>query len=123
MKRVLIVDDSPLSRSVVRSSLSMAMSDSVDVTEAGDGAAALRALKFGAFDLIFADLNMPNLDGTSLVVETRKLPRHVKTPIVIVSSLINPAKEAELRRLGANAVLKKPFQVSGLKQALVEVAR
>jgi two-component system chemotaxis response regulator CheY len=108
MKKVLIVDDSPLARQVVRAAVQASIPQ-CEMVEAGDGAAALRLLGTRGFDLVVCDLNMPVLDGQGLIVRMRGLPLHKRTPVMVLSSLVNDALAAQLRASGANVVVKKPF--------------
>lgn len=120
MKKVLIVDDSALARQVVRAAV-MAVLGSAEFIEAEDGAVALRTLNTKEIDLVFCDLNMPVLDGHALLARLRGLAHHKKTPVIILSSLINDAKSAQLRAAGANVVLKKPFSPQQIRDSLKSV--
>ena len=120
MKKVLIVDDSSLARQVVRAAIA-SMLAGAEFTEAEDGLAALRTLTTKSFDLIFCDLNMPSLDGHGLLARMRGLPNHKKTPVIILSSLVNEAKSAQLKAAGANFVIKKPFSPQQIKEGLTAV--
>lgn len=120
MKKVLIVDDSSLARQVVRAAIS-SMLAGAEFTEAEDGLAALRTLTTKSFDLVFCDLNMPSLDGHGLLARMRGLPNHKKTPVIILSSLVNEAKSAQLKAAGANFVIKKPFSPQQIKEGLTAV--
>lgn len=120
MKKVLIVDDSSLARQVVRAAIA-SMLAGAEFTEAEDGLAALRTLTTKSFDLVFCDLNMPSLDGHGLLARMRGLPNHKKTPVIILSSLVNEAKSAQLKAAGANFVIKKPFSPQQIKEGLTAV--
>ena len=74
-KRILTVDDSKTMRQMVSSTLRKA---GFDVNEAEDGKKALTVLSAGRFDLIITDLNMPNMDGISLIKTVRANPLGTK---------------------------------------------
>lgn len=116
MKRILIVDDSPLARQVVRAAAQTSIGN-CEIVEAGDGGAALRLATMKSFDLIVCDLNMPVLDGHGLLVRLRGLALHRRTPVIILSSLVNDAIAAQLKAAGANIVIKKPFSNAQFRES------
>ena len=108
--RILVVDDSDIIRSVVKKALSMAGLEIGAVFEAADGSEALDMLKREWVDVVFADINMPKMDGLEMMRRMVADPLMHDIPVVIISSDQNQAKLAELTRLGAHACLKKPFR-------------
>ncbi|MEQ1571279.1 MAG: response regulator [Myxococcota bacterium] len=119
MKKVMIVDDSPLARQLVRAAVSSMIGvGGAEFLEAEDGSVALRQLTVKKVDLIVCDLNMPVLDGHALLARVRGLSLHKTTPFIVLSSLVNDAKVVQLKAAGANAVLKKPFSTQQLKDSL-----
>lgn len=112
--RVLIVDDS-LS---VRKAQERFLADlGCRVTAAKDGLEALERLRNGVFDLIFTDLEMPQLNGYELIVEIRNHPAWTQTPVVVISSRGADKYITKAMNLGANSFLPKPFT----EQQLVDV--
>ena len=118
MKKVMIVDDSALTRQLVRAALSMILGTTTQFAEAEDGAAALKHLVAKPVDLIVCDLNMPVLDGHGLIARVRNMGHHRSTPVIVLSSLVNDAKTAQLKAAGANVVLKKPFTNQQIRDSL-----
>ena len=106
---VLVVDDSP----TVVKFVSFALKKSgFEVITAGDGMEAVEKLSTleGGIDLVITDLNMPNMDGYSLISTLRQNPKHGATPIIILSSEAD-ADDRELgMKVGANSYLVKPFR-------------
>ena len=82
-KRVLAVDDSKTMRDMVTFTLKKA---GFDVAEAEDGQRALAVLNASKFDLIITDLNMPNMDGISLIKQVRSASSHRAVPILILTT-------------------------------------
>ena len=115
-KRVLIVDDSKTMRDMVAFTLKGA---GFEVTEAEDGQKALTLLRTATVDLTITDLNMPNMDGVTLIRNMRADPRHRSTPILMLTTESDPAKKADGRAAGATGWIVKPF----VPDKLVEVAR
>jgi len=106
VKRILTVDDSQTMRDMVAFTLRKA---GFDVNVAEDGTKALIALSGGRFDLIITDLNMPNMDGISLIKNVRADSRHRAVPILILTTESDEVKKAAGKKAGATGWLVKPF--------------
>ncbi len=106
MASILAVDDSPSMRQMVAFTLKSA---GFDVTEAEDGVDALSKARSGNFNLVLADVNMPNMDGISLVRELRQLPDYRFTPLLILTTESGQDKKMEGKAAGATGWLVKPF--------------
>jgi CheY-like chemotaxis protein len=109
--RVLIVDDE---RGVREFLSQLLLEDGYEVAEADDGAAALRLLERGPFDLILLDMMMPGMDGWELA--RRIDERKIETPILVVTAMRNAAEVAE--ELGAVGYITKPFDIGALSRAV-----
>jgi len=109
MKPILIVDDSLFARMMIRRCLSVTSLSGRDIIEAANGQEALDILDRTDISLVVADLNMPVLDGWSLLRRIRTSPRLRHVPVIVVSSLINDESRADLYRIGASSVLGKPL--------------
>jgi two-component system chemotaxis response regulator CheY len=103
---ILTVDDSSSLRMAIRIALSGA---GYDVSEAVDGLDGLNKAKAGKFDMIIADLNMPNMNGLEMIREIRKLPIQTGTPIIFLTTESDEAIKQEARAAGATGWLVKPF--------------
>jgi two-component system chemotaxis response regulator CheY len=106
-KTILIVDDSASLRQVVAIALKGA---GYDVIEAADGKDALAKLTGQKVHLIISDVNMPNMDGITLVKELKKLPAYKFTPIIMLTTESQESKKAEGQAAGARAWVVKPFK-------------
>lgn len=106
MANILAVDDSASMRSMVAFTLRGA---GHDVSEAENGQAALDAAKAGGFQLVLADVNMPVMDGITLVRELRALPNYAGVPILILTTESHADKKMEGKSAGATGWLVKPF--------------
>ena len=107
MAKILIVDDSASMRHMVSFTLAGA---GHQVTEAPDGADALALAKAGgSFDLVLSDVNMPKMDGISLVKELRTLPTFKFTPILMLTTESGSDKKTEGKNAGATGWIVKPF--------------
>ena len=102
--RVLICDDSSLARKQMARALPKNWN--AEVTFAFDGRNALEKLRAGAGELLFLDLNMPEMDGYEVLDAIRKEDLPVLT--MVVSGDIKPEARARVRKLGAIEFIKKP---------------
>lgn len=106
-KTILVVDDSASLRQVVNLTLQSA---GYDVIEACDGKDALAKLDGKKVHLIISDVNMPNMDGISLLKEVKKHPCYKFTPIIMLTTESGENKKQEGQAAGAKAWVVKPFQ-------------
>lgn len=113
---ILTVDDSASLRMAIRAALSGA---GYAVTEAGDGVEGLSKATSGRYDLIITDLNMPRMDGLTMIRELRRNPGQAGVPIVFLTTESDEAIKAQARAAGATGWLVKPFDAA----QLVKVAR
>jgi CheY-like chemotaxis protein len=102
--RILVVDDEPDLRFVLRRIFARA---GHEVSEAGDGAAALASVQVSAPDLVVTDMMMPVMGGVDLIRALRADPATAAIPILAVSG------DAHLA-VGADAALAKPYQCAEL---------
>jgi two-component system nitrogen regulation response regulator GlnG len=91
---VLVADDEPSIRFVVRETL---LAAGHDVVEVADGDAALRALSEGAFDVAFCDIRMPGASGLELLERTRAVGNDVAIVIVTAQNTLENVVEAMKR--------------------------
>ena len=80
-----------------------------DVTEAEDGVVALNQARSGNFDLVITDVNMPNMDGITLISELRKLPNYKFTPLLMLTTESSSDKKMAGKNAGATGWIVKPF--------------
>ena len=112
MKTVLVIEDQKPVRESIGDLLELA---GFKTRLIGDGQAALEILLKTPFDLVTLDLNMPSLDGISLLetLAAQEGP-NAKTPIVVISAYLSPETSETLRQLGVAHCLPKPFETSEL---------
>lgn len=115
--QILVVDDSPSVRQQVGLALSQ---QGFTVTEASDGMEGLDKASKASFNVIITDLNMPRMDGLTLVSNVRAAG--VKTPIVVLSTYSSDALRSALKAAGANGLVVKPFNAELLLTAVRKLA-
>ncbi|MDX3927782.1 MAG: response regulator [Shinella sp.] len=114
--KILTVDDSASIRLTTRVTLTNA---GYQVTEAVDGADGLAKLQSGQFDMIVTDLNMPNMDGLTMIRELRKLPAHTGVPVIFLTTESDGELKQQAKAAGATGWLTKPFD----PESLVKIVR
>ena len=114
-KRVMAVDDSATVRQVLQMTLEGA---GYEVLEAVDGKDALNKLAGVPVDMMVTDLNMPNMDGITLITRLRALPQYKFTPIIMLTTESQGERIREGRQLGVQAWIVKPFRPEQLVEAV-----
>jgi len=114
--KILTVDDSRTMRDMLRLALSGA---GFDVVQAVDGADGLDVLERETPDLVITDINMPKMDGISLIREARKLLRF--TPILALTTESQQPKRDEAKKSGATGWLVKPVGGADLMKIVKQV--
>lgn len=118
MPTILAVDDSASMRQMVAFTLKGA---GYDVIEAGDGVEALELAKTSSVNLVLTDVNMPKMDGISLIKELRALPSYKFTPMLMLTTESAADKKAEGKAAGATGWLVKPFNPEQLLATIKKV--
>jgi len=119
MARILAVDDSPSMRQMVHLTLQSA---GHDVVSAIDGVDGLNKACAGApVDLVITDVNMPNMDGLTLVKELRRLPQYQGVPLLVLTTESSAEKKQEGRAAGATGWIVKPFNPAQLLATLARL--
>ena len=119
MRRILVVEDSASTRSLVRAILEdpafAAAVGPVEITEAQSGFDAMRLLPRARYDLIITDINMPDVNGLELIHFIRKSENYRSTPLVIISTQATERDVERGKKLGADAYVPKPFSPETLR--------
>ena len=118
MASILTVDDSTSMRQKVLFTLKGA---GYEVVEAADGVEALEVANTRGFDLVVTDVNMPNMDGITLIKELRNLPDYKFTPILMLTTESGSDKKQEGKAAGATGWIVKPFDPERLLDTIKKV--
>jgi DNA-binding response OmpR family regulator len=113
--RVLLVDDDARLVHIVGLYLQV---QQFEVLTAESGEAAMRLLNAGLPDLVILDLMMPGLDGISLCRRIRGMPGGDVLPVIVFTALSDGKDLEAAREAGANRVIGKPFNLTGLGAAV-----
>lgn len=114
-KKILVVDD----EDIIRQSLSYILAkENYEVTEAENGKAALEVLKNDSFDLVITDLEMPEMKGTELLEEIKKM--NIQTAAIVITAFGSLETAISALRSGASDYILKPVEFDEL---IVKVKR
>jgi two-component system chemotaxis response regulator CheY len=114
--KILVVDDFPTMRRIVRNLLKELGYSNVD--EAEDGAVGLSRLRGGDFDFVISDWNMPNLDGLAMLKEIRADAALSHLPVLMVTAESKKENIIAAAQAGASGYVVKPFTAATLDEKL-----
>jgi CheY-like chemotaxis protein len=112
---VLLVDDEDSLRRVMKDLLAR---EGYAVIEARNGVEALDQVDRHAPDVVVLDLNLPDMDGYSVLSQLRSRPATRKTPVIVLTAKGDEDNEVRVFELGADDFLTKPFRAKALSKRL-----
>lgn len=118
INKILIVDDSPIARKMLRASIPN--NDSFEIMEASDGQKGVDTYKEFNPDVTFMDLTMPVLSGYEALKEIKKI--NPTAVVIVLTADIQPKSIASVMESGAYTVLKKPAQKQSIADTLEKAA-
>jgi two-component system, chemotaxis family, chemotaxis protein CheY len=119
MLRILIVDDSPTMRKMVRATLRPL--GSFDFIEAANGLEAIEQVALGPIALMILDLNMPDLHGVDVLKFIRRHPSGREVPVVVLTTRGDDSSRDAAVAAGATQYMTKPFEPQTLLSAAREL--
>lgn len=114
--RVLVAEDNPINRVILKEQLEML---GCSVVTAADGREALAQFDPARFDVVLTDINMPQLDGLSLVRQLRQ--QGAAVPVIGASANATPEDRERCLAAGMDSYLVKPINLCALRSALTEL--
>lgn len=117
--RILVVDDFPTMRRIVRNLLKELGFENID--EAEDGAAALDKLRGGSFSFVVSDWNMPNMDGLTMLQNIRADAALASLPVLMVTAEAKKENIIAAAQAGASGYIVKPFTAATLEEKLAKI--
>jgi two-component system, cell cycle response regulator DivK len=115
MKTILIAEDNPINRELLRELLEVR---GYTVAEACDGQEALAMVEQAPPDILLLDIGMPQLDGFAVVRKLRENPRFVSLPVVAVTAYAMQSDREKIMNSGFDGYLSKPVNSTSLVQEL-----
>lgn len=117
--KILVVDDFPTMRRIVRNLLKEL--EFVNVDEAEDGAVGLEKVKNGNYGFVVSDWNMPNMDGLAMLLAIRADPQFAKLPVLMVTAEAKKENIIAAAQAGANGYVVKPFTAVTLEEKITKI--
>ncbi|MBP0621115.1 chemotaxis response regulator CheY [Cupriavidus consociatus] len=117
--KILVVDDFPTMRRIIRNLLKEL--GFVNVEEAEDGAAGLEKARDGSFQFVISDWNMPNMDGLSMLQAIRADANIGKIPVLMVTAEAKKENIIAAAQAGANGYVVKPFTAATLDEKITKI--
>lgn len=118
--RVLLVDDEPVIRELVRTMLT---TSSVEVEVAADGVECLRAAKSRPFHLILLDIVLPGMDGITVCRLLKSDPGTARVPVYMLTAKAKARDVETAKRAGADGYINKPFKGAELMDLVESLQR
>lgn len=117
--KILVVDDFPTMRRIIRSLLREL--GFTNIEEAEDGQQGLSKLKEGGFELIISDWNMPNMDGLEMLKQVRADDALKHLPVLMVTAEAKKENIIAAAQAGASGYVVKPFTAATLEEKLNKI--
>ena len=117
--KILVVDDFPTMRRIIRNLLKEL--EFVNVDEAEDGAVGLEKLRAGNYGFVVSDWNMPNMDGLAMLQAIRADPSMAKLPVLMVTAEAKKENIIAAAQSGANGYVVKPFTAITLEEKITKI--
>lgn len=114
-KKALVVDDGAMNRSFIKTFLTV---KGFDVTTAEDGLKGLEAAQGGTYNLVFSDIEMPNMNGLEFLKNLKRLDEYKEVPVIVLSTVDKPDIIERAKKLGAVHYMIKPFTEEKMGEAL-----
>lgn len=115
MARILVVDDSRITRRLLASALKDA---GHEVTQACDGEEGLETFKSSEFDMVFSDLLMPKMDGFEMTAGILEI--NPQMPVVVATADIQESSLERCEEIGVRRLINKPFKPADITDAVDE---
>lgn len=119
---ILIVDDCPVMRFVVKRTIELCSDITGEVIQAGNGKEGLKILDSRSFDLLIVDINMPVMGGLEMIEKVRNKPGVQHIPILTVSTESNKTRIDLIQNLSTDFV-HKPFSPESLRDKMLKLLK
>ena len=118
---ILLVDDSETIRLAIARAIGLTDLVVDEILHAGNGKEALDVLATKWVDIVFSDINMPQMNGIEFVQVLRSSNEHIKLPVVIISTEGSKSRMDDLKSRGINGYLRKPFTPEQLRDTVLGI--
>ncbi len=117
---ILVVDDSSIIREVLERILHMTKLPIDSVLNAQHGKEALEILRNHWVDIVFTDINMPEMSGIELIEVMKKESELMDVPVVVISTEGSKRRIAELEAMGIAGYIRKPFKPESIRDTIIK---
>ncbi|MDY6822247.1 MAG: response regulator [Thermodesulfobacteriota bacterium] len=114
IEKILIVDDSPVARKMLKSSIPK--NKGYEIFEATDGKDGIKKYQILKPQVVFMDLTMPGVDGYTALEEIRRIDQNAM--IIVTTADVQPKSISNVMELGAFTLLKKPAKAQMIEETL-----
>lgn len=114
IEKILIVDDSPVARKMLKNSIPK--DKGYEIFEATDGKDGIKKYQMLKPQIVFMDLTMPGVDGYKALEEIRRLDKNAM--IIVTTADVQPKSISNVMELGAFTLLKKPAKAQMIEETL-----
>jgi CheY-like chemotaxis protein len=118
MKTIVVADDNPVSRELISEVLE---SLGFQIVQAEDGGDALNKVRASRPDLVLLDIQMPVMDGFTVLEELRKNPETSELRVVALTAFAMFGDREKALEAGFNGYITKPIQISALRSAVSDL--
>ena len=118
-KTMLIIEDDVVIRDLLRLVFEY---DGFDCKEADNGTRGLAMLESQIFDVIILDNAMPVMTGLEFLGHLKRQPQRTDVPIIMITGLLNPQFLENATKLGAYAIVGKPFDLGELRALVSQLS-
>jgi two-component system chemotaxis response regulator CheY len=115
---ILIVDDSSVMRAMIQKTLAIAHIPTGEIVQAADGKEGLEKMSNHWIDLVFADINMPVMNGEEMIKNMKEDVEMKDIPIIVVSTEGSATRIKRLKRMGVHFI-QKPFSPELLRDSVI----
>ena len=118
---LLLVDDSATVRSLIKKCIEMASFSVNEIYEANHGKEALEIIENSWIDMVFTDINMPEMNGVEFIEALKEQGKLQDFPVIVVSTEGSQTRIEELKAMGIKGYLRKPFTPEQIKEIIEQV--
>jgi DNA-binding response OmpR family regulator len=119
-KKIMMIEDDLVEVEIVKDLL---LKEGYEFTYTEDGESGLKKVKDEKPDLIILDIMLPGKDGFYVCDVLKKDPNTENIPVIVLSSLDDPELESKGSEVGADHIIRKPFDEAKLKEKILELIR
>ncbi len=116
MAKILVVDDSDAVRAQLKKDISAGGHDVIEASDGVDGLSKLKATN--DVQLVISDVNMPNMDGLTMVKNLRQIEHYAKVPVLMLTTETNAEMKKIAKDVGVRAWIGKPHVAAKLMSAI-----